>query len=153
ALTDPLGLSPSFPQCFPSETGPTVCLNFDNGAGVFKWPCFGFIGYWHAGCPQRPNPPPQTDEEKKERERPRKQQLYNICVAKAQRAADLRENPIVGDIMKPVRRDMIWGAVIGCLSTIEAGCIPGAAAGAGLAAFQDIANGFWDNRKKIAASR
>lgn len=61
--------------------GYSSCL--PNYPGLFNfYPCFGFLGYWHFGCPQRANPPKTSNDDQKKQEEERKKRRA-ACVQAA----------------------------------------------------------------------
>ena len=128
-LTDPLGLCGQ-----PGETanGP---YNYYGGGPclpllppLLGYPCFGFLGVWHSGCPPRAAMPPQAPQKPKS---PRQKCLDDTAsidaflkdVAKA-RKENLKEGG--KRILQAYAFTSIVGCVAGATATGGLGCIPGA---------------------------
>ena len=150
AFTDPLGL------CGQVGETPYGDYNYDGGSCLPNyaqynfWPCFGFVGVWHSGCPKRPKRPQMSNDDKKKKDDARKK----ACVEKAksdysQRIAAAKKSFYKGVVVGTVVTEIIVGVagcavgagVGGALGGIATalgggeGALPGAAAGCGAGGF------------------
>jgi RHS repeat-associated protein len=117
AFTDPLGLC--------GQVGETPFGNYNFGGGschlpnypsAWAYPCFGFIGYWHTGCPQRPPMPPQPTDDQKKKEEAKKKACQDATAKVAAIKARMKaEAPQVRERLKDIGKEAAAGAAVGCV--------------------------------------